>query len=106
MKFELVDFYPITDKNRGRSKKNILGSVHVYIIDCNVDIRGIKVAKKGNRILFLMPHMFSLDLETGQEVRYPIFSFTNPKDHESMMNFLHSEVKTHILERLNSKSKE
>lgn len=99
MKFELVDFYPMTDKNRGKSKKNVLGTVHLYVIECQIDIRGIRVVKNGKCVHFLMPHSFGQDHETGEKVKYPIFRFTNQKDHDEMMNFLHTQVKPQIMEK-------
>lgn len=99
MKFELVDFYPITDKNRGKAKKNLLGTIHIYVIDFQIDIRGIRVVKNGKCIHFLMPHSFGIDHETGETVKYPIVRFTNQKDHDEMMNFLHNEVKPKITEK-------
>jgi hypothetical protein len=106
MKFELVDFYPITDKNRGRAKKNVLGTVHVYVIDYELDIRGIKVVKCGNNLHFLMPHSFGIDLETGENVKYPIFRFTKQTHHEELMDFLHQQVKPTIMEKTKNGKRE
>ena len=100
MKFELVDFYPTTEKNRKKSQRNLVGTVHLYIIDYQIDLRGIRVAKNGKGLYFLMPHIFGQDHETGEQVRYPVFRFTNQKDHDEMMDFLHKEVKPEILKRL------
>lgn len=100
MKFELVDFYPITDKNRGNCNKNFLGTVHLYIIDCQFDLRGIRVCRQGKKIYFHLPHVVGNDHETGEKIRYPVFRFTNQKDHEEMMDFLHKEVKPTVFEKI------
>lgn len=100
MKFELVDFYPITDKNRGNAKRNMLGTVHIYAIDCQLDIRGIKVTQQGKSLFFHIPHIFGQDHETGEKVKYPVFRWTNQSSHEEMMDFLHTEVKPIVKKRL------
>lgn len=102
MKFELVDFYPITDKNRGNAKKSFLGTIHLYIIDYDMDFRGIRVTKSGKSIFFQIPHISTQDHETGQKVRYPVIRWTNQKNHEEMMNFLHTFVKPIIREKIKS----
>lgn len=104
MQFELVEFYPITEKSQAKDK-NLLGTIHLYVIDYQFDLRGIRVIKRGKNILFFTPHVFGLDHETGEKIRYPVFSFTNKKDHEDMMDFLKKEVKSEIEKRLNTTSK-
>lgn len=103
MKFELVDFYPITDKNRGNSKRNVLGTVHIYAIDCQLDIRGIKITQNGKNMFFHLPHIFSQDHETGEKVRYPVFRWTKESTHTEMMEFLHNQVKPIVQEKLKAK---
>lgn len=105
MKFELVEFYPVTDQNRGKKKKNMLGTVHIYVIDIQLDIRGIRVVRKGKDVFFCIPHVFDLDHETGEKIRYPIFRWTDQKTHDEMMNFLNTEVKSLIFDKLNTKGK-
>jgi len=104
MKFELVDFYPISKKTRTKSK-TIVGTVHLYLIDLNIDLRGIRVNRTKNSIHFLMPHSVAYDDEAKKEVYYPIFSFTKPEQYKEMLDFLHNEVKPIIKERLNAKAK-
>lgn len=98
MKFELVEFYP--EKKALRGKRVCLGTVHIYAIDCELDLRGIAVSKHGKGMFFNFPHYSAIDSESGEKVRYPIVRWTNQKTHEEMMNFLHKEVKPEILKRL------
>ena len=100
MKFELVEFYPITDKNRGNLKKNALGTVHLYVIDCDLDIRGIRVTKHGNTLHFHLPHCIGFDHETGEKIKYPIVRWTSQSKHDELMDFLHQQVKPVILDRI------
>jgi hypothetical protein len=97
MKFELVEFYPATEP---KFKKNFVGTVHIYAIDCELDIRGILVTKNGKSMFFNFPHFKALDSETGLEARYPLIRWTNEATHKGMMDFLHKEVKPIILEKI------
>lgn len=96
MKFEMVEFYR-TDLKKN---KNILGTVHIYAIDCELDIRGIRVWRQGKGMWFNFPHLRALDNETGKEVMYPLIRWTNEATHKEMMDFLHNEVKPKIREIL------
>lgn len=96
MKFEFVEFYPsIKTKN-----KNELGTCHIYAIDCQLDIRGIKVLKTGKNMHFLLPHFRGNDPETKENISYPLIRWTKPGVHEGMIDWLHKEVKPKILELL------
>lgn len=99
MKFELVEFYPINNKKF----KNTVGTVHIYAIDCELDIRGILVSVRGKAVFFHLPHYIGKDEETGENVRYPHIRWTNQKTHEEMLDFLHREVKPLVLESLKSR---
>lgn len=103
MKFELVDFYPVDEKNRVNFKNNFLGTVHIYAIDCRLDLRGIKVLKQGRNLFFSIPHMFGFDHETGAKVTYPVFRWEDEQDHKDMMAFLHEEVKPGIMKTVGIK---
>lgn len=107
MKFELVEFYPLTEKNRGNINKKYLGSIHIYAHcdECQIDFRGINVIQQGKSIYFNMPHKASLDHETGEKVVFPFFRWTSEKLHKEMMDFLHKEVKPKIKDLLSTKSK-
>lgn len=97
MKFEFVEFYPRSvDLSRGG---RCIGTVHIYFVDCSLDIRGILVLLDDKSIRFKMPHFEAID-EDGKRVRYPHIRFTDPKDHQSLMDFLHEDVKKILRERL------
>lgn len=102
MKFEFVEFYP-TNKEFQKKNKKAVGTVHIYAIEPEMDIRGIRVSKNGKAIFFVLPHAISTD-EEGNEVRYPFLRFTNHKTHQEMMDFLHKEVKPKIVDILRAKA--
>lgn len=96
MKFEFVEFYPIKNNKNRRA----LGTVHIYAIDCGLDIRGILATKQGKGIYFNFPHYNAKDQETGEDVRYPHIRWTNEKTNQEMWDFLRNEVRPIILENL------
>lgn len=102
MKFEYVDFYPLKSKKH----KNVVGTVHIYAIDCELDIRGIIVSINGRSMFFNLPHYKAIDSETREEVRYPHIRWTNEATHKEMMDFLHQNVKPEIKKRLNLQNRE
>lgn len=100
MKLELVGFYPITEKNREANPPNLIATVHLYVVDYKLDLRGIRFTKNGKRRVFLMPLVFTADNETGLPVSFPVFRWTDEKDHKAMLDFLHHEVKPKIFAEL------
>ena len=70
MKIEIVDFYPFE-----RSSKNNIGTMHIYVIDLDMDIRGIQVIRNKNAYLFFLPKKIAF--EGDKKVWYPIINFTN-----------------------------
>jgi hypothetical protein len=97
MKFEFVEFYPVVGIQK---RKNLIGTVHIYIIECEMDIRGISVIKKGNQIFFQLPYSKGIDNETNKEIWYPMIIFTNETKQKEMIDFLRKKVKPEILKRI------
>ena len=100
MKFEFVEFYETTDD---KLPKNFVGTVHIYAIDCELDIRGIRVTLHGKGMFFNFPHFKAIEEDTGKPIMYPLIRWTNEKTHKEMLDFLHNEVKPLILGRLKPK---
>lgn len=96
MKFEFVEFYPIKKPRNNQVK----GTVHIYAIDCELDIRGIFVHIHAKSMYFNLPHFMAEDEETGNLVRYPHIRWTKEETHKEMMDFLHKEVKPKVREIL------
>lgn len=88
-KFEIVEFY----KDKIMKPGQISGTVHLYLCELDIDIRGIKVIiSKNNRWTFLSPTRLTLD-EDNKKIQYPIFSFTNHDKNKEMMDWLRTEGK-------------
>lgn len=94
MKIEFVGFYP----NMGKKKdKNILGTCHIYLCDpYNMDIRGVRVTKRGKSLFFTLPGQWGFDAETKKAVLYPIVCFTDQKVKQAIIDFLCTEGKKEV----------
>lgn len=103
MKFELVEFYPADEKNRGNSRKSFVGTVHIYLHESGIDIRGIGVCYHGGRMFFNMPNRVINHPESGFVFKYPIINWRSESANKELMDFLHEKVKPIVLESLNSK---
>lgn len=78
MKIEIVEFYP--SKIR---KNQEIGSLHIYIIPFNMDLRGISVYKKKNGFYFQFPQ-YKGEVD-GKIVPYPIINLVNEKEKKSLV---------------------
>lgn len=84
MNIEIVGFYKNMDK-----KKKLYGTFHVYLIDQDIDIRGIPVfLKKKDYYIINLPDGWAIDEDTKIKVRFPIFSFANNDTHKLFMKTL------------------
>lgn len=91
MKFELVEFYPWTGKGKGKLR-GILGTAHVFITDYGIDLRGIQVIQRKNRLVFYRPFCLGWDKEEDRLVQYPIFAFIKAEDNQALIDFLSLEI--------------
>lgn len=102
MKFEFVEFYPINSAVKAKDLENI-GTIHIYVVDHGLDIRGIVVKKRANSIFFKFPHFKAFDPEENKIVTYPYIKWTKDEDNVKMLDFLHQVVKPEIRKRIKPK---
>lgn len=86
MKIEVQDFYPTYV-----SKKEIAGTLHVYLMDENIDIRGCKYRWKGGKEFISLPHYSQID-EDGVKQTFPIIRFFDEVKHGNLMKALRESV--------------
>lgn len=94
MDVEIVEFYPIT-KEEGR----FAGSLHVYIIDLHIDLRGIYVTfdqKRETKWKFTFPWIKTVDFETKEEVKFPVIQFSDRKKNFALMKQIRYRGKPYI----------
>jgi len=96
MKFEIVGFYPLTEKNYRGEPEDFLGTLHIHLPEIGLDIRGIRVVQqkkdKKDKLFFYMPSIVTNDGETGEKVRYPVVRWLNNDDQKSMIKFMHENA--------------
>ncbi len=103
MNIEIVDFYVM---ERDDSKKKLNGSMHVYIVDLDIDLRGLFVTRKNKQIFIYLPTKSGIDTETKEIVYFPIFSFGDMKKTQQLVKDILEVGRPYIWEKvLNVKPK-
>lgn len=100
MEIEVIEFYPIEDNViRVRKQKKTEGTLHVYLPEHDIDIRGILVKKTGNNWFFVLPFRECFDTETKKFVRYPTFGFANKTKNLALIASIRRESIKYIQEK-------
>lgn len=100
MDIEIVEFYP-TQKD---SKQRIIkGTMHIYLIPYEIDIRGILCSCNGKSWWFQMPFSSQWDNVEKKIMRFPIFSFSNKEKYEEIITFLKTKGKDYIIKNFTTK---
>lgn len=95
MKVEIVDFYK--DFEVSNEQKGILcGTMHAFLIDLSIDLRGITVFKKRDYWRFAVAYRKGID--EGKDVWYPTFSFCNPSKQKDLMDSIYDAGRKYIEE--------
>ena len=94
MNLEIVEFY--LDK-RDDAKQFLQGTLHVYLADFGIDLRGVFVMKKKNFWRFAIPHKKTIDPNTNKSVLYPIISFIDFKICDALMAEIRERGKEYII---------
>jgi heat shock protein HspQ len=100
MKFEFVEFYPYPKQALlKKSRKRNVGTIHLYLIDGELDFRGIIVRIDGNHMFFNFPHFNAVD-ENHKTISYPFLRFMNENVHKEMHKYLQDVVRPQIEKRI------
>ncbi len=94
MNIEIVEFYPYAKKGR-----KIAGTLHVYLIDENIDLRGIHVEKKKDTWWFQIPYRTQYAHDTKKEERFPVFLFNDIEKNKDLMHTMRTEGIKYIEEK-------
>ena len=103
MEVEVVEFY---EKKRKDKKKILSGTMHVYIPELDMDIRGIRVARKQTRWFFFPPSGTALDEETKKWIYYPLVDFVNPEKKRAFITAIRQAGIKYITEMEEKMAKE
>lgn len=97
MKLEVIEFYP---ERRDDGKQLLEGSMHVYLPDLDVDLRGVRVIKRKNHWKFITPRKQGVDQDTQLPVKYPVFTFANVKKHKELLDQIQTKGKEYITKKV------
>lgn len=100
---EIVEFYQIMEKPK---KGRIFGSLHVYILEGGIDLRGIKVFNHGKNWFFKIPTIKTLDSETKEPVQFPIFGYLDKEKDREFKQTIKKLAVPYIQKKLKEKNNE
>lgn len=89
MEVEIVEVYLFSKRPNGTRS----GSVHAYIPEMGMDLRGCTVSIRAKNIFVHLPYQKGFDEETQKPVFFPVVSFT---DLAKMKDFKNSVVKAGV----------
>jgi hypothetical protein len=98
MNIEIVEFYLEQQDN---AKKSLKGTLHIYLPECDIDLRGVIVSRRKDFWFFGLPSKVSVDQETGQKIKYPIFTFTDSKKMGILLSNIREKGKSYIIKKMN-----
>lgn len=98
MDIEIIEFYL---EQQDLSKQTLKGTLHIYLPKYDIDLRGVIVSRRKNFWFFGLPSKIGLDHETGQKIKYPIFTFTNSKKTEELLSNIRENGKSYIIKKMN-----
>lgn len=97
MKVEIVEFY---EEERDDTRQRLRGSLHVFLPELNIDIRGCTVSKKKNYWHITLPFRKGFDHEKSEFVRYPVFSFLDREKNNELIREVRIEGRRYIEEKM------
>lgn len=100
MEIEIIKFY----ENAQKVKNLGCGTLHVYVKNLDIDIRGIIVKKSKNGYKFFMPQK-KPNQNLDSKIRYPIFSFKEPSKTKNLMQLI-TEKGTEFVSRYMERSRQ
>lgn len=81
MKIEIVEYYPIPNPTG-----KMLGTMHIYVCNLKMDIRGVEVYKIKGQYIFKLPQKWGIEDE--KRIWYPVISFTDNQTQKDFVRIL------------------
>lgn len=88
MKIEVKAYYPLKDF----ALPYDTGTLHVYLVEENIHLRGVAVMFRKNRWYVWIPTRHGYDEKTKKMVRYPLFNFDDREKNKEMVTLLKKEA--------------
>lgn len=88
MKIEIQEFFPVKPRNKSH---DLSGTLSVYVIDYDLDIRGIVVSRYKGKYFIQLPSKPAFDedgkqkVENGRKMRYPTVTFVSKDKQDALM---------------------
>jgi hypothetical protein len=83
MKVEVIEFYRVNDY-----KKGFIGTLHVYLPDLDIDLRGCPVFKAKGGYIIHLPARGYVEEGTRKKKQYPIIGFTKRETYDELIKNL------------------
>ena len=96
MQIDIVNFY---ETLREDGNQFLQGTLHVYLADLGIDLRGIFVSKKKECWYFSLPSRRAQDVE-GRLIHYPITSYRDREKTNQLMQIVKEKGRSFIEEYL------
>lgn len=100
MNLEVVEFYPSEVNGKSQTYR---GTMHVYLIDLGIDIRGINVKGNKNRVYINLPWKNARDKDTNELVRFPVFDYTDKEKSKLFKKSLFEACQKYVKEEFVAK---
>jgi hypothetical protein len=97
MQIEIVGFYVI---ERDDAKEKLTGTLHVYLVEEGIDIRGCYVVRKKSGILIFLPSKIGVDEDTGKKVQYPVFQYMDTEKNKELLIQIRYKGISYILDEV------
>jgi len=98
MKIEHVAFYVRTFKD----PKNFTGSLHVYICDYGMDLKGINCKIKKGVAYVDLP--YGIGEDDGKKIKFPLISFCDAKKHKDLITQIRRNLMPFLIEEMKSET--
>lgn len=85
---EIVEFYP-------NPVKGFMGTMHIYLPEFLMDIRGVVVTRNNYGYFFRLPYRRGID-EEGKEVIFPFIGFSDPTIWDAIISSLQKEGSKYV----------
>jgi hypothetical protein len=97
---EIIEFF---EDERDDKKQVLRGTLHAYLPDLGIDLRGIVVKKRKDSWYISLPTKVGKDHESGEPVLYPVISFTDRTKTAEMINVIRTKGKEFVEKELANK---
>lgn len=91
MNIEIVDYHP-HNKKMGPE----IGTLHVFLIDLGLDVRGCSVIKKGSQYIVNGPVRYGYCPDAERMLRYPVLAFTDQVTQKLFMHALITKGRDYV----------